>query len=151
MQKSVQFNSDFNPKDVRDFTGFHYACLYGCSKVAEMIIQKKHEIGWTPFQFACGKGLTNIAEMLMQKFAKHDIDLNPKIYWSPTIFHHACQYNDYLDVTTMLMQKSFQLTPLSLNLAKKKKSFKTKALYHVFIWCLDTLNPENEKQSISLF
>ena len=42
-------------------------------------------------------------------------------------------------------------TPPSLSVARKKKKFKTKALHCVFIWCMDTLNPENEKNSMSLF
>ena len=42
-------------------------------------------------------------------------------------------------------------TPLSLSLAREKKSVKAKALHHVFIWCMDTLNLENEKNSMSLF
>ena len=42
-------------------------------------------------------------------------------------------------------------THLSLRLARKKKKRKTKALHHVFIWWMDTLNPENEKNSTSLF
>ena len=42
-------------------------------------------------------------------------------------------------------------TPPSSSLTRKKKSYKTKALHHVFIWCMDTLNPENEKNSMSLF
>ena len=41
--------------------------------------------------------------------------------------------------------------PPSLSIARKKKSYKTKALHHVFIWCMDILNPENEKYSTSLF
>ena len=41
--------------------------------------------------------------------------------------------------------------PPSLSVARKKKKFKTKALHCVFIWCMDTLNPENKKNSMSLF
>ena len=39
----------------------------------------------------------------------------------------------------------------SLSTARKKKMCKTKAHHHVFIQCLDTLNPENEKILTSPF
>ena len=42
-------------------------------------------------------------------------------------------------------------SPPSSSLARKKKSCKTKALHHVFTWCKDTLIPENEENSMSLF
>ena len=45
----------------------------------------------------------------------------------------------------------YNATHPSLSTARKKKKFKTKALRHVFKWCMDTLNPENEKNSTSLF
>ena len=46
---------------------------------------------------------------------------------------------------------SFYLSPPSLSVARNKKKYKTKALHSVFIRCMDTLNPENEKYSTSLF
>ena len=41
-------------------------------------------------------------------------------------------------------------TPI-LKPSQKEKNFRTKALHHVFIWHMDTLNSENEKDSMSLF
>ena len=50
-----------------------------------------------------------------------------------------------------LKQKFNYIAHPSLSTARKKKICKTKALHHVFIQCLDTLNPENEKILTSQF
>ena len=66
-------------------------------------------------------------------------------------FFNETIYNIFRGANTDLIPKFNNPTPLSLSLARKKKSFKTKALHHVVIGCMNTLNLENEKNSMSLF
>ena len=44
LQKSVELNIELNAKDQYGMIGFHWACMYGNSKIAMMLMQKSGEL-----------------------------------------------------------------------------------------------------------
>ena len=70
---------------------FHFACMKGHSKIAQMLILKssdynielnaKNDVGIAAFHMACFDGHSKTAETLVQKSADFSIGLNCRYTW----------------------------------------------------------------------
>ena len=83
-----------NIADNGRYTAFHYACIFGHSKIAEMILQKFSELnlkfelqpdgkdflGLTLFHLVCKDGHVKVVDLLIQQSAELTIDINAKDY-----------------------------------------------------------------------
>merc|ERR1712062_189949 len=104
MEFILKTSFDLNTKDDAGCgnTAWHYACFYGQTETAKLIIKNskefdidlnaKDDYGSTAWHSACCNGKTETAQLIIQNSKEFGIDLNAKNNHGDTAWHWAC-YN----------------------------------------------------------
>merc|ERR1712062_668896 len=104
---------DMNSKDEDGFTAWHWACIYGQTETAQLIIKNSKEFGIdlnakanggsTAFQMACINGQIETAKLIIKNLKIIDIDLNVKDNKGRTALHRSC-FNGQTDTVQMILK-----------------------------------------------
>jgi len=115
MEFILKTSFGMNSKDEDGWTAWHWACLYGQTETAQLIIKNskvfgidlnaKNDYGSTAWHKACFYGQTDTAQLIIKNSKDFDIDLNAKSNNGDTAWHLAC-YNGRTETAQLIIKNS---------------------------------------------
>merc|ERR1712062_378931 len=115
MEFILKTSFDMNAKDRWGWTALHYACAYGQTEIAQLIVKNSKEFdidlnaksngGSTAWHLACKYGKTETAQLIIQNSENFGIDLNAKNNRGETALHCACG-NGQTETVQLIIQNS---------------------------------------------
>merc|ERR1712029_8788 len=113
MEFTLRTSFDNNSKDEDGWTAWHWACYYGQTETAQLIIQNskefdidlnaKNDDGVTALHLACKNGRTETAQLIIKNSKDFGIDLNAENNSGWTAWHDAC-YNGETETVQMILK-----------------------------------------------